>query len=167
MRKTTWSMSPKRSRLRKRVTKNTNRERWCYYRSSNLAPNWLGPICPSFFVKIVLCFKLSPMHSANPNFFSSNFCNILLYLLIFYLTTTITYSRWRIVDEPNAEQRMAKVLHWYFECIRSCRLEMAMARKPFNPVLGEHFKCVWNVKDGTLATKSRNIFRIWWYFCIR
>ncbi len=55
----------------------------------------------------------------------------------------------RIANESSAEQRMAKVVVWYFESLRSCQLEMAAARKPFNPILGEQFKCVWNVPDGT------------------
>ena len=42
---------------------------------------------------------------------------------------------------------MAKIVHWYFQCIRSCQLEMAAARKPFNPVLGENFKCLWHVRS--------------------
>lgn len=43
---------------------------------------------------------------------------------------------------------MAKMIQWYLCCIRSCQLEMTGARKPFNPVLGETFKCLYHVKDG-------------------
>ncbi|KAI9563087.1 hypothetical protein GHT06_010544 [Daphnia sinensis] len=53
----------------------------------------------------------------------------------------------KMAKESDADHRMAMVVQWYLGCIRACRLEMTAARKPFNPVLGEIFKCIWNMKD--------------------
>merc|ERR1740128_1277972 len=53
----------------------------------------------------------------------------------------------RLAEESNPEIRMSKVIHWYLSSLRACQLEMAAARKPFNPVLGETFSCIWKVKD--------------------
>ena len=53
-----------------------------------------------------------------------------------------------IGEQLNAEQRMVRVSHWYLGCFRAAQLEMTSAKKPFNPILGETFKCIWNVKDG-------------------
>ena len=52
--------------------------------------------------------------------------------------------------ESDVEHRMALAVQWYLGCIRACNLEMMAARKPFNPVHGEIFKCIWNMKDGSL-----------------
>lgn len=41
---------------------------------------------------------------------------------------------------------MAKVLQWYLACIRACQLDMSGPRKPFNPILGETFKCIWHLQ---------------------
>ena len=57
-------------------------------------------------------------------------------------------------EAVNPEQRMAKVVKWYLGCIRACQIEMAASRKPFNPTLGETFKCIWNLKDGKGNLKS-------------
>lgn len=54
-----------------------------------------------------------------------------------------------MAKESDVDHRMALVVQWYVGCIRACHLEMTAARKPFNPVRGEIFKCIWNMKDGT------------------
>lgn len=56
----------------------------------------------------------------------------------------------RVIKELDAEQRMSMVVKWYLGCIRACQLEMMAARKPLNPVQGETFKCIWNLKDGNV-----------------
>ncbi len=55
---------------------------------------------------------------------------------------------YRVTGELNLEHKMALVVQWYLGCIRACQLEMTAARKPFNPMHGEIFKCIWNMKDG-------------------
>lgn len=65
--------------------------------------------------------------------------------LIYKLSTIFSASK-----ESNPEQRMAKITQWYLGCIRACQIEMAASRKPFNPTLGETFKCIWNLNDGKL-----------------
>ena len=45
---------------------------------------------------------------------------------------------------------MSLVVQWYLGCVRACQLEMTSARKPLNPVQGETFKCIWNLKEGLL-----------------
>ncbi|EFX77571.1 hypothetical protein DAPPUDRAFT_321306 [Daphnia pulex] len=60
--------------------------------------------------------------------------------------------------ESDVEHRMAMVVQWYLGCIRACQLEMTAARKPFNPVHGEIFKCFCNMKDE--ATGEILLFRL-------
>lgn len=50
------------------------------------------------------------------------------------------------------------VVQWYLGCIRACQLEMTAARKPFNPVHGEIFKCICNMKDGSSFSLEFNSF---------
>lgn len=66
--------------------------------------------------------------------------------------TIICHRSCRIAREQNAEYRFSKVVLWYLSCLRAAQLEMTAARKPFNPVLGETFKCFWDLKEGIVQS---------------
>ena len=61
---------------------------------------------------------------------------------------SICHSFRRLAEESSPEVRMSRVVHWYLSSFRACQLEMNAARKPFNPVLGETFSCLWKVTNG-------------------
>lgn len=68
----------------------------------------------------------------------------------------------RLAEENvSPEVRMSRMVQWYLSSFRACQLEVNAARKPFNPVLGETFSCIWKVKSGTpnfvnLRIRNRN-----------
>ncbi|CAG2174428.1 unnamed protein product [Oppiella nova] len=49
-----------------------------------------------------------------------------------------------ITDCPTPQDRMVQVLKWYLSAFHAGR-KSSIAKKPYNPVLGEVFKCYWNV----------------------
>lgn len=53
----------------------------------------------------------------------------------------------RIVDEPTAEQRMIAVVRWYLSAFHAGR-KSSVAKKPYNPILGEEFHCYWTIANG-------------------
>lgn len=50
----------------------------------------------------------------------------------------------RIVEIPSERERMVQVLRWYL-CSYHAGRKDDVARKPYNPVLGEIFQCYWDV----------------------
>ncbi|KAL8623993.1 hypothetical protein ACOMHN_040619 [Nucella lapillus] len=50
----------------------------------------------------------------------------------------------RIPDEQNPEKRMILVLEWYLSSFHAGR-QADVAKKPFNPIIGETFACSWLV----------------------
>jgi len=65
----------------------------------------------------------------------------------------------RLAEESSPEVRMSRVVHWYLSSFRACQLEMNAARKPFNPVLGETFSCLWKVTNEKSGEESTLRFR--------
>lgn len=50
----------------------------------------------------------------------------------------------RIADLPDPRERIVQVLRWYMSAYHAGR-KSVVARKPYNPILGEIFQCHWNV----------------------
>ncbi|XP_054162593.1 oxysterol-binding protein-related protein 9-like isoform X2 [Oppia nitens] len=51
-----------------------------------------------------------------------------------------------ITDCVTPQDRMIQVLKWYLSAFHAGR-KSSIAKKPYNPVLGEVFKCYWNVPE--------------------
>lgn len=51
-----------------------------------------------------------------------------------------------IVDRGNAKERMVEVVRWYLSAFHAGR-KGDLAKKPYNPVLGEIFRCYWRIGD--------------------
>ncbi|ESN94811.1 hypothetical protein HELRODRAFT_87651, partial [Helobdella robusta] len=52
----------------------------------------------------------------------------------------------KIADEPSAELRMLTAVEWYLTSFHAAR-QGSIAKKPFNPILGETFHCLWSVAN--------------------
>ncbi|XP_046407080.1 oxysterol-binding protein-related protein 11-like isoform X2 [Ischnura elegans] len=62
----------------------------------------------------------------------------------------------RIADEETPEKRMSAFLEWYLTCFHAGR-KHSYAKKPYNPVLGETFRCCWKVPDINETGDKRDI----------
>lgn len=52
----------------------------------------------------------------------------------------------RIADLKDPRERMVQVVKWYMSSYHAGR-KSAVAKKPYNPILGEIFRCHWDVPD--------------------
>lgn len=53
---------------------------------------------------------------------------------------------YRIADLESERDRMVQVVRWYMASYHAGR-KSTVAKKPYNPVLGEVFKCYWDVPN--------------------
>ncbi|KAH7962537.1 hypothetical protein HPB52_016764 [Rhipicephalus sanguineus] len=51
-----------------------------------------------------------------------------------------------IVDRDDPKERMVEVVRWYLSAFHAGR-KSSVAKKPYNPILGEVFRCYWKVGD--------------------
>ena len=51
-----------------------------------------------------------------------------------------------IVDESSARDRFVRVVQWYLSVFHAGR-RSGVAKKPYNPVLGEIFRCYYDLPD--------------------
>lgn len=51
-----------------------------------------------------------------------------------------------IADMPTPRERMVQVIRWYL-CSFHAGRKSGVAKKPYNPVLGEIFRCHWNIPN--------------------
>lgn len=54
-----------------------------------------------------------------------------------------------IVDEPTPRDRFVHVVQWYLSAFHAGR-RSGVAKKPYNPVLGEIFRCYYELQDDNL-----------------
>ena len=54
-----------------------------------------------------------------------------------------------IVDEPTSHDRFVHVVRWYLSAFHAGR-RSSIAKKPYNPVLGEIFRCYYVLQDDGL-----------------
>lgn len=59
----------------------------------------------------------------------------------------------QITDGTSPEDRMVRVLKWYMSSFHAGR-KSSIAKKPYNPILGETFRCHWNVNNDSNEIKS-------------
>lgn len=53
----------------------------------------------------------------------------------------------RIADMKCPKTRMVQVVRWYMSAYHAGRKKSDVAKKPYNPILGEIFRCHWNVPE--------------------
>ena len=59
-----------------------------------------------------------------------------------------------VANGKNPEERMIKVLKWYLSSFHAGR-KSAIAKKPYNPILGETFRCHWKVPSVDSVDQSQ------------
>ena len=57
-------------------------------------------------------------------------------------TNLLTTSN-RVADLKTPQERMVQLVRWYMSAFHASR-NSDIAKKPYNPILGETFKCYWN-----------------------
>ncbi|XP_011155819.1 oxysterol-binding protein-related protein 9 [Solenopsis invicta] len=58
-----------------------------------------------------------------------------------------------IADMPTPRERMVQVIRWYL-CSFHAGRKSGVAKKPYNPVLGEIFRCHWNIPNATFSDNA-------------
>ncbi|XP_014296046.1 oxysterol-binding protein-related protein 9 isoform X2 [Microplitis demolitor] len=59
----------------------------------------------------------------------------------------------RIADLSTPKERMIQVVRWYL-CSFHAGRKSGVAKKPYNPILGEIFRCYWDVEEASSNYKS-------------
>jgi len=63
---------------------------------------------------------------------------------------------YRANDLKTPEERMVQIVRWYLSSYHAGR-NSAVAKKPYNPILGEIFRCHWDVPGvTTVESESAN-----------
>ena len=74
-------------------------------------------------------------------------CQVIV-LSIFLPIYTEIFSFDSIADFSDPRDRMVQVVRWYLSAFHAGR-RSEVAKKPYNPILGETFRCWWDVGDDT------------------
>lgn len=53
-----------------------------------------------------------------------------------------------IAEQPEPRERMVQVVRWYLSAFHAGR-KGSVAKKPYNPILGEVFYCHWDLPSET------------------
>lgn len=59
----------------------------------------------------------------------------------------LTFNRANDLETP--EERMVQIVRWYLSSYHAGR-NSAVAKKPYNPILGEIFRCHWDIPGITI-----------------
>ena len=59
----------------------------------------------------------------------------------------------RISDLEDPKERMLQNVRWYLSAFHAGR-KGAVAKKPYNPILGETFNCYWDLDEASQSTES-------------
>ncbi|CAG9813105.1 unnamed protein product [Phaedon cochleariae] len=59
----------------------------------------------------------------------------------------------KIADLKDPRERMVQVVRWYLSSYHAGR-KSSVAKKPYNPILGEVFRCHWDVPDADIGTND-------------
>ncbi|XP_041064233.1 oxysterol-binding protein-related protein 9 isoform X2 [Carcharodon carcharias] len=61
-----------------------------------------------------------------------------------------------IVDQSDPRDRMVQVVKWYLSAFHAGR-KGSVAKKPYNPILGEIFKCHWNFPENETEESTESV----------
>lgn len=59
----------------------------------------------------------------------------------------------KIVEHKDPRDRMIQVVKWYLSAYHAGR-KSAVAKKPYNPIVGEIFRCHWNIPEYGESTEN-------------
>lgn len=97
-------------------------------------------VLPTFILERRSLLEMYADFFAHPDLFI-RYCLNLLFLFTILLKNNLYFS---ITDCETPQDRMIQVLRWYLSAFHAGR-KSSIAKKPYNPILGEVFKCYWNV----------------------
>ncbi|GAB1607369.1 oxysterol-binding protein-related protein 9-like isoform X1 [Argonauta hians] len=63
----------------------------------------------------------------------------------------------KIADIDNPKDRMLQVVRWYMSAFHAGR-KSEIAKKPYNPILGEIFRCHWKIPGSNCSTAENPLF---------
>lgn len=63
-------------------------------------------------------------------------------------TWNVVFILCSISDQKDARERMVQVVKWYLSAFHAGR-KGSVAKKPYNPILGEIFQCHWTLPNDT------------------
>ena len=91
-------------------------------------------------------------------------CNVMFNTVLFSFYFNVCHY-FRIAEFKDPKDRMVQVVRWYMSAYHAGR-KSSVAKKPYNPVIGEVFQCYWDipgsnnsaplVTDGPVPWCSRN-----------
>ncbi|KAH9369773.1 hypothetical protein HPB48_007740 [Haemaphysalis longicornis] len=74
--------------------------------------------------------------------------------------TVLIVVQWRppcrIGDCEDPKERMVEVVRWYLSAFHAGR-KSSVAKKPYNPILGEIFRCYWKLPAGDKASSAAGV----------
>lgn len=59
---------------------------------------------------------------------------------------------------PTPRERMVQVVRWYL-CSFHAGRKSAVAKKPYNPILGEIFRCHWDLEDSSTSSSKVKVVK--------
>lgn len=98
-------------------------------------------VLPTFILERRSLLEMYADYFAHPDLF----LRYSIHLFVQY-KILISYCSIRIADLKDPRDRMVQVVRWYLSSYHAGR-KAAVARKPYNPILGEIFRCYWNVPN--------------------
>lgn len=75
----------------------------------------------------------------------------------------LSFGPCSISDQKDPKERMVQVVKWYLSAFHAGR-KGSVAKKPYNPILGEIFRCHW-VLPGTEGEDDMVSF-LWYVFLV-
>lgn len=99
-----------------------------------------------------------------PNIQKAFLC--LRYLLVFHCAcpSFLSFGPCSISDQKDPKERMVQVVKWYLSAFHAGR-KGSVAKKPYNPILGEIFRCHW-VLPGTEGEDDMVSFLWYVFWCL-
>lgn len=64
----------------------------------------------------------------------------------YFVLTRIDLCSFRAADLETPRDRMVQIVKWYLSSFHAGR-KSSVAKKPYNPILGEIFQCWWNLDN--------------------
>lgn len=88
------------------------------------------------------------------------------YLLVFHCAcpSFLSFGPCSISDQKDPKERMVQVVKWYLSAFHAGR-KGSVAKKPYNPILGEIFRCHW-VLPGTEGEDDMVSFLWYVFWCL-
>ena len=99
-------------------------------------------VLPTFILERRSLLEMYADYFAHPDLFLKYV--VLLQTFSILITNNILTILSRIADLDSPRDRIVQVCRWYLSAYHAGR-KSAVAKKPYNPILGEVFQCYWDI----------------------